>query len=205
MVASGRQVKARLSRHSVRFQLVPGTRGRLLIIEDSEETSELLAAIVEEEGFAPVPCNTAQAGLENFLGSQPVAVFLDWVLPDRPGIDVCRELRAQDRLVPIIFVSGRHDETSISRGLDAGADDFVVKPFGHGELVSRLEAHLRKASALSAAQGSQVQADAQGRVHQFGDVQVDTAARVVRVASEEVALGPLEFKLLDYFCNNAGI
>ena len=182
---------------------MPGARGRLLIIEDSGATSELLAALVEEEGFSPITCNTAAEGLMSFTTQRPVGVFLDWVLPDRPGIDVCRELRAQDALVPIIFVSGRDDETSISRGLDAGADDFVVKPFRRGELVSRLEAHLRKAAAGAGAVA--VKGESGSRNHQFGEIQVDAAARVVRVDGEEVALGPLEFRLLDYFCNNAGI
>src|SRR5919204_4896542 len=182
---------------------MPGARGRLLIIEDSGETSEVLAALVEEEGFAPIACRTAADGLMSFTTQQPVAVFLDWVLPDRPGIDVCRELRGQDALVPIIFVSGREDETSISRGLDAGADDFVVKPFRRGELVSRLEAHLRKAAA--GAGGAGVKTESAARNHQFGEIQVDSAARLVRVNGSEVALGPLEFRLLDYFCSNAGI
>ena len=182
---------------------MPGARGRLLIIEDSGETSELLSALVEEEGFSPVTCSSAGDGLKSFAATRPVAVFLDWVLPDRPGIDVCRELRAQDTLIPIIFVSGREDETSISRGLDAGADDFVVKPFRRGELVSRLEAHLRKAAA--GAGGAAVKGETVARSHQFGEIQLDSAARVVSVDGGEVGLGPLEFRLLDYFCNNAGI
>jgi DNA-binding response OmpR family regulator len=181
---------------------MPGARGRLLIIEDSCDTSELLSALVEEEGFAPVTCNNADEGVTSFTTQRPVAVFLDWVLPDRPGIDVCRELRGQDSLIPIIFVSARDDETSISRGLDAGADDFVVKPFRRGELVSRLEAHLRKAAAGS---GGPVNPEAADRNHSFGEIQVDSAARVVKVDGSEVALGPLEFRLLDYFCSNAGI
>jgi two-component system phosphate regulon response regulator PhoB len=185
---------------------MPGTRGRLLIIDDSVENSELLAALVAEEGFAPVKSATAEAGIKSFSTLQPVAVLLDWVLPDRPGIDVCRELRAQDPLVPVIFVSGRDDEISISRGLDAGADDFIVKPFRRGELISRLEAHLRKATAAAGPrQASGTRGEAAERVLQFGDIQIDPAARVVRVDGDEVALGPLEFKLLDYFGSNAGI
>src|SRR5579859_4583689 len=108
---------------------MPGTRGRLLIIEDSPDTAELLSAIVEEEGFAPVVSETAEAGLAAYAAARPVAVFMDWVLPDRPGIDVCRHIRAEDPVLPLIFISGRTDEASISRGLDAGADDFIVKPF----------------------------------------------------------------------------
>jgi DNA-binding response OmpR family regulator len=186
-----------------------GARGQLLIIEDSPESSELLAIVVEEEGFTPVVRNSGQQGLDAFDTQHPVAVFLDWVLPDRPGIDVCRQLRERDPLVPIIFISGRADEASISRGLDAGADDFVVKPVRRIELVARLEAHLRKIKALTAGAsgpgpegGDRALEDGRNR---FGLVEVDSAARLVRVGGHQVSLGPLEFKLLEYFGHNAGI
>ncbi len=186
-----------------------GARGQLLIIEDSPETSELLAVVVEEEGFTPVVRNSGQQGLDAFDAERPVAVFLDWVMPDRPGIDVCRQLRERDRLVPIIFISGRADEASISRGLDAGADDFVVKPVRRIELVARLEAHLRKVKAVTGGApgpgpdtGDGVSEEGRSR---FGAVEVDSAARLVRVNGQEVSLGPLEFKLLEYFGHNAGI
>ena len=185
---------------------MPGARGRLLIIEDSADTAELLSTIVEEEGFDPVVCNTASRGLEAFAEGRPVAVLMDWVLPDRPGIDVCRQLRSEDRVLPLIFISGRDDEASISRGLDAGADDFIVKPFRRTELVSRLEAHLRKAADLAPAGEPEAAATtAAGRSFVFAAIELDPAARVVRVDGLEVALGPLEFKLLEYFCRNAGI
>ena len=185
-----------------------GARGRLLIIDDSPETSELLSVVVEEEGFTPIVCNSGQAGLDAFESERPVAVLLDWVMPDRPGIDVCRQLRERDPAVPIIFVSGRDDEASASRGLDAGADDFVVKPVRRIELVARLEAHLRKVHDLT--QSTVPKAGAPGGGdhddgNRFGLVEIDTAARIVRVEGEEVALGPLEFKLLEYFGRNAGI
>jgi DNA-binding response OmpR family regulator len=185
-----------------------GARGRLLIIEDSPETSELLALVVQEEGFSPVVSSTGQEGLDAFEAERPVAVLLDWVMPDRPGIDVCRQLRERDHAVPIIFVSGRDDEASVSRGLDAGADDFIVKPVRRIELVARLEAHLRKVHDLAAG-GARPPAVARGDDdhdgNRFGLVEIDSAARIVRVGGKEIALGPLEFKLLEYFGRNAGI
>jgi DNA-binding response OmpR family regulator len=185
-----------------------GARGRLLIIEDSPETSELLALVVEEEGFSPVVSSTGQEGLDAFEAERPVAVLLDWVMPDRPGIDVCRQLRERDQAVPIIFVSGRDDEASVSRGLDAGADDFVIKPVRRIELVARLEAHLRKVHDLTGG-GAKPRASGPGHDdverNRFGLVEIDSAARIVRVGGSEVALGPLEFKLLEYFGRNAGI
>ena len=187
-----------------------GARGRLLIIEDSPETSELLALVVEEEGFRPLVSSSGDQALAAFDAERPVAVFLDWVMPDRPGIDVCRQLRERDQLVPIIFISGRDDEASVSRGLDAGADDFVVKPVRRIELVARLEAHLRKVRSIGAearAGGAAAGSPGSGEEgpSRFGVVEVDASARVVRVAGDEVTLGPLEFKLLEYFGRNAGI
>src|SRR5438045_788702 len=161
-----------------------GARGRLLIIEDSPETSELLAVVVEEEGFSPVVRNSGQEGIDAFDSERPVAVLLDWVMPDRPGIDVCRQLRERDPAVPIIFVSGRDDEASISRGLDAGADDFVVKPVRRIELVARLEAHLRKVHDLTgggARPGAAGPGDDVDARHRFGLIEIDSAARIVRV------------------------
>ncbi len=183
---------------------MPGVRGRLLIIEDSPDTAELLGAIVEEEGFEPVISSTADAGTAAFRQVRPVAVFIDWVLPDRPGIDVCRHLREEDPAVPLIFISGRDDEASISRGLEAGADDFIVKPFRRTELISRLEAHLRKAGVVHVGAARDDHAGG-SRAFVFAAIALDPAARVVRVDGQEVALGPLEFKLLEYFCRNAGI
>ena len=188
-----------------------GTRGRVLVVEDSPETAELIATIVEEEGFAVVICNSGAEAIDAFDREAPAAVLIDWVMPDRPGIDVCRHARERDQLIPIIFVSGRDDEASISRGLDAGADDFIVKPVRRTELVARLEAHLRKVAAVRAAPAAPeprptvyTPADLDRQL-QFGAVDIDPAARVVRVAGEEVGLGPLEFKLLEYFGRNAGI
>jgi DNA-binding response OmpR family regulator len=180
----------------------------VLIVEDSPESAELLATIVEEEGFQPVMCGTGAEAMQAFDRDRPVAILVDLVMPDRPGIDVCRHVRQVDQLVPVLFVSGRDDEASISRGLDAGADDFMVKPVRRTELVARLEAHLRKIRAVTAAgvQPAQAPAAAEPPMSiRFGAVDVDSRARVVRVDGREVGLGPLEFKLLEYFGRNAGI
>ncbi|HEY8641619.1 MAG TPA: response regulator transcription factor [Candidatus Dormibacteraeota bacterium] len=177
-----------------------GTQGRILIVEDSEETSLLLADVLRAEGFEPVVRANAAEGEAAFPEVQPAAVLLDWVLPDRPGIEVCRQLRALDPIVPIMFVSGRDDEATVSRGLDAGADDFVFKPIRRVELVARLEAHLRKARALTAP----AQPEARAVMH-FGEIEIDLSARVARVAGTEVGMGPLEFRVLEYLARNAGI
>lgn len=180
-----------------------GERGRVLVVEDDAPSAELMAAVVEREGFVPVACHGAAEARAAFTREHPVAVLLDWVLPDAPGIEICRELRAVDAVVTIIFVSGRKDETSVARGLDAGADDFVAKPVREGELVARLEAQLRKTARLRKAP-SPLQ-DAGGQRLTFGALQIDTAAREVRVAGRVVRLGPMQYRLLEYLARNAGV
>src|SRR5260221_9433031 len=183
-------------------------RGKVVIIEDSPDEAELLAAALSDEAFSPVLCGTAAEGRASAAESRPVGVIIDWGLPDRPGVDVCRELRAKDPLMAILFLPGRTDEATIARALDAGADDFISKPFRRTELIARLEAHVRKANAAiplirGAASAAATTTSANGL--RFGDVEVDLAAREVRVAGEAVGLGPLEFKLVEYLCQNAGV
>jgi DNA-binding response OmpR family regulator len=183
---------------------VPGKRGTVLVVDDSADSSELVTAFVEREGFDVVACDTAESGLAAFTRERPVAILLDWVLPDAPGTEVCRAIRAQDPFVTIIFVSGRDDETSVVRGLDAGADDYLPKPVRGGELIARLEAHLRKLAAASAFAGPTPLTDAQSGLR-FGNVSVDFGAHEVFVGEARVRLGPLEFKLLEYLAHNSGV
>lgn len=180
-----------------------GERGRVVVVEDDETSAELLAAVVEREGFVPVVCSSAAAARAAFTQERPVAVLLDWVLPDAPGTEVCRELRRADAAVTIIFISGRNDETSIARGLDAGADDFVPKPVRAGELVARLDAQLRKVTRLSEL-AARTAGEGPERLT-FGAIEIDLLAREVRVAGKVVHLGPLQYRLLEYLARNAGV
>jgi DNA-binding response OmpR family regulator len=181
-----------------------GSRGVILIVEDDVSTSDLIADLVEQEGFMVSRAGGGHEAIESFVRDHPVAVFLDWVLPDIPGIEACRSLRALDRLVPIIFVSGRDDEASTIRGLDAGADDYLAKPVRIRELIARLEAHIRKVGVLTERQAAEPGAD-QERMRRFGEVEVDLAARMVSVAGQPLNLAPLEFSLLEYLARNAGV
>lgn len=176
-----------------------GERGTVLIVEDAPDLAELIAAIVEREGFTALTAGSAAEARAAFHTDHPVAVLLDWVLPDAPGTEICRELRAQDAGVTIIFVSGRNDETSMARGLDAGADDYVAKPVREGELIARLDAQLRKTARL------RVPAAGAEPTLRFGEVELDTLARAVRVSGRVVKLGPLEYRLFDYLARNAGV
>ncbi len=181
-----------------------GSRGVILIVEDDESTADLIADLVEEEGFSVSRAGGGLEAIEAFARDRPVAVVLDWVLPDIPGIEACRSLRALDRVVPIIFVSGRDDEASTIRGLDAGADDYLAKPVRIRELIARLEAHIRKVGVLTERQEAEADAE-QERKKRFGEVEVDFAARQVSVDGQPLNLAPLEFSLLEYLARNAGV
>src|SRR5579859_258308 len=90
-----------------------GGRGPVLIVEDDAASAELLSAVLEDEGFQPVVCADARDAMGPFQRLGPVAVFIDWVIPGGSGIELCRSIRAQDPVVPILFVTGRTDEASV--------------------------------------------------------------------------------------------
>lgn len=181
-----------------------GSRGVVLVVEDDLPTAELIGEVVAAEGFTVSRAGGGLEAIEAFNRDRPVAVFLDWTLPDIPGIEACRSLRAIDRVVPIIFVSGRDDEASTIRGLDAGADDYIVKPVRIRELIARLEAHLRKVGVLGEVPVPEVGGEPE-RMRRFGDIEVDLAARLVSVDGQPLSLAPLEFSLLEYLAHNAGV
>jgi two-component system phosphate regulon response regulator PhoB len=179
---------------------IAGEKKRVLVIEDDTTSAELIASLLSSESFEPVICRTADEGLRLLKEQSPVAVLLDWGLPDRPGIDVCRQIRAADDVIPILFVSGRTDEATMARGLDAGANDFISKPFRSVEFIARLEAQIRRAHPSLA-----VARSAGGQVLTFGRVEVDLEGRLVTVAGRPVDLGSYEFKLVEYLARNAGV
>jgi DNA-binding response OmpR family regulator len=185
---------------------MPGSRGDVLIVEDAIELAALFSEIVEREGFRGVACHSAGEALAALETTTPVAVILDWTLPDEPGIEVCRKIRLRDQVTPIIFASGRDDETSVARGLDAGADDYIAKPVRAGELIARLEAHLRRIEVLREQLGrSHERVGAVTSAVSFGNVEVDLVARTVSVGGKAIGLGPMEFRLLEYLVRNVGV
>jgi DNA-binding response OmpR family regulator len=183
---------------------VTAERGSVLIVEDTPDSADFIAELVEREGFHPVICPDARAARTAYQHNRPVAVLLDWVLPDAPGTQLCRELRSQDPVLTIMFVSGRTDETSVARGLDAGADDYVTKPVRGGELIARLEAHLRRVALLRAGPDDDA-SSAHQRRFRFGDLHLDLDSRQVSIGGRRIRLGALEFKLLEYLSLNAGV
>lgn len=192
--------------------VVADGRGPIAIIGDSPTNTAQLSANLQSEGFTTLVWLLTRGDNGDSSAIRPVAVILDWVPPGGAGIETCRQLRRGDPFIPILFVGGPEAEPSINRGLDAGADDFLLRPFRPGELGARLEAGLRKAEAHLAAMGqltafSQPTDGAEQKLPRlsFGPVEVDLVARDVFVRGKSISLGHLEFRLLEYLCRNPGM
>jgi two-component system KDP operon response regulator KdpE len=164
----------------------------VLVIDDEVQIRRLLRVSLETQGFIVHDAATAEEGLRMVLGKKPDVVLLDLGLPDRDGAEALRELRTWSS-VPVIVLSVRNAEEEIVRLLDAGADDYVVKPFNTGELIARLRVAIRH-HAPEEAQDTFVS----------GRLSVDLLDRTVKVAGEAVKLTPTEYGLLRLFVQHAG-
>ena len=172
-------------------------KGAILIVEDEQAIADLVRAYLRREGFDVVWARSGEQALEE-LGRHPVRlVVLDIGLPGIDGFEVCRRLRARTG-VPILILSARDDEVDRVAGLEAGADDYVVKPFSPRELVARTKAILRRAGN---APGAPVEAG----MLAAGDVELDRAARAVRVGGAAVELTSREFDLLAALLAHPGV
>jgi two-component system KDP operon response regulator KdpE len=165
---------------------------RVLVCDDEPQILRALKVVLREAGFEAVLAETAEEALDRAAVRPPNAAIIDLVLPDGNGIDVCRKLREWSQM-PIIVLSAIGDEDEKVRALEAGADDYVTKPFGPRELVARLQAALRRAGG--APDEPTIRVDG---------LEVDLATRVVRVAGQEVHLTPIEFELLRVLARNRG-
>lgn len=164
----------------------------VVIVEDEPQIRRFLRTALEAEGCTVFDAATAERGLIEAGTRKPDLVILDLGLPDRDGVDVVRDIRAWSTM-PILILSARTDEGDKVAALDAGADDYLTKPFGVAELQARVRALLRRTAR-----------QAQEPVVQFGDVEVDLARRVVLRAGSEVHLTPIEYRLLTQLIANAG-
>jgi two-component system phosphate regulon response regulator PhoB len=167
----------------------------VLIVEDEAPLVTLLRYNLEQEGFDVAEAVDGEEALLRIAEAKPDAVLLDWMLPNVSGIEVCRQLRRapSTRTVPIIMLTARGEETDRVRGLNSGADDYVVKPFSPSELIARLRAVIRRA-----------QPNAGDDVLQYADLRMDLVAHRVTRNGAPIHLGPTEFRLLRHFLQNPG-
>jgi two-component system KDP operon response regulator KdpE len=168
------------------------TRRRILVCDDEPQILRALKVILREAGFEAVPAETAEEALDRAAVHPPDAAIVDLVLPDGDGVEVCREIRGWSRM-PIIVLSAVGDEDAKVRALEAGADDYVTKPFGARELIARLEAALRRVQGRT--DEPRIAADG---------LEIDLAAHTVLRDGEEIRLTPIEFRLLETLARNRG-
>jgi len=165
---------------------------RILVIEDDRKAAELLAAGLREEGLIVDVASTGEAGDEMASVNTYAVIVLDWLLPDRDGLDVCRGLRNRGVSTPILMLTARDTLEDRVTGLDAGADDYLMKPYGFSELMARLRALLRR-SELS-----------RPVVLRVADLELDTVSQRVARGGESVDLTAKEYAILEVLMRHAG-
>ena len=166
----------------------------ILIVEDERQIRRFVRTALEAEGFAVHEAETSRQGLVDAGTRAPELIVLDLGLPDGDGAEFIRDLRGWTE-VPVIVLSARSDEADKVAALDAGADDYLTKPFGVAELLARVRAALRRRQRPAESGSARVA---------FGEVEVDLAARQVLRAGEAVHLTPLEYRLLAHLIANTG-
>ena len=171
-----------------------------VVIEDEPQIRRFVRGALEAEGWQVHEADTMRRGLTEAGTRKPDLLVLDLGLPDGDGLDLIRDVRGWSA-VPIIVLSARTDEADKIAALDAGADDYLTKPFGVGELLARVRANLRRPRAAA---GNGDSAGAAEPVFRFGEVEIDRQARLVRRASAEVHVTPIEYRLLTVLVANAG-
>ena len=167
----------------------------ILVVEDEDSLATLLQYNLQKEGYEVRLAGDGEEALLMIDERLPDLVVLDWMLPKVSGIEVCRRLRQRNetRNLPIVILTARGEESDRVRGLDTGADDYVVKPFSMTELTARIRAVLRRLRPGLA----------EDRVRR-GDLLIDRVAHRVKRAGQEIHLGPTEFRLLDYLMQHPG-
>lgn len=167
----------------------------VLLVEDEPAQREVLAYNLDAEGFRVVPADNGEDAMMLVEEEGPDIIILDWMMPQLSGIEVCRRLkmRPETRGIPIIMLSARAEEVDRIRGLETGADDYVIKPYSVLELMARARAQLRRVRPSSA-----------GVVLEWGDIRLDPETHRVYRADKVLKLGPTEFRLLTALIEKPG-
>ena len=174
------------------FIVTMEARKRILVVDDEPEITLVLRSGLSKHGFDVRVANEGEAALDLFSAWLPDLVITDLSMPNMNGLTLCQRLR-EISTIPIIILSVKGDEATKVQVLDAGADDYLTKPFGMGELLARVRATLRRSSP-----------NQEGTVIEAGDFLVDLETRAVEVSAREIHLSPKEFDLLVFFLRNSG-
>jgi len=167
---------------------------KILIIDDEEMTVQLISILLERRGYEVIKAYRAEDGLRKAYRSHPDLILLDIMMPDMDGWEVCRRLRELSD-VPIIFLTAKDDVRDVVKGLEMGADDYIIKPYDNNELIARIKAHLRRAPKPSVSEEL---------VFDAGNFRINFISREVRVRGNPIHLTPKEFNLLGVLARNAG-
>lgn len=167
----------------------------IVVIEDDPQICRFLRTSLNAQGFQVIEAGTGERGVVEIGTRKPELVILDLGLPGMDGIEVIRKVRVWSA-VPIIVLSARNQENNKIDALDAGADDYLTKPFSIGELLARIRVSLRHASRLAG--------DCVETVFRTGDLQVDLSRRCVHIGEQEIQLTPIEYRLLAVLIHHAG-
>jgi len=167
----------------------------VLLVEDEPAQRAVLSYNLEAEGFAVQTADNGEDAMLLIAESAPDLILLDWMMPHVSGIEVCRRLRArpETRGIPIIMLSARSEEMDKVRGLETGADDYVIKPYSVAELMARLRAHLRRTRSAAATD-----------LLEWQDIRLDSETHKVWRGEVLLKLGPTEFRLLTTFLEKPG-
>ena len=167
----------------------------VLVVEDDKPVRSLMATTLEIHGYSYLTAQDGSDALLQITSHNPDVIFLDLGLPDMDGVDLIRKVRTWSS-TPIIVISARSDDADKIEALDAGADDYLTKPFSVDELLARLRVTQRRLAS--------VQAGTASHIFENGDLRVDLAAGTAYIGDEELSLTPIEYKLLCLFCKNVG-
>lgn len=159
----------------------------ILVVEDEDALALLLKYNLEKEGYNVLIENNGGNALDTILKNEPALILLDWMLPEKSGVEICRQIRANPEIknIPIIMLTAKSQEEDKIKGLNAGADDYVTKPFSVPELIARIKTNLRRTPQTSGK-----------REYVFQDIRMDLAEKKVFRGENYIHLGPTEFRLL---------
>lgn len=174
---------------------MPADRPTVLIVEDEPAQREVLAYNLTADGYAVACAGDGEEALLLVEEVAPDLIVLDWMLPSVSGIEVCRQLktRPDTRMIPVIMLSARSEEVDRVRGLETGADDYVIKPYSVAELMARVRTQLRRTRPAAV-----------GLVLEYEDIVLDPGTHRVTRGGQEIKLGPTEFRLLSTFMEKPG-
>jgi len=173
---------------------MPSRKASVLVVDDDVRILRMMQRILELEGYRVLMASNGKAALDVFNEEEPALVLLDIMMPDMDGYTVCRRIREFSQ-IPIVMVTVKGNEEEKVEGLDAGADDYVTKPFSSKELTARVRAVLRRTKLWE---------ERPEPAFRFGDLVVDFASHRVTLGEEEITLTATEYRILSYLARNAG-